>query len=112
MTIALSIDNPISKNEKEIYIPISTENFFIKTWLPIIEKYNLKWVPLFQSGIFITKDDSKYVQKEINLLIEYCKTLSILSEQENNHLLTRLIRLKSEISHIFNIRQNITIYVG
>ena len=52
-------------------VPISTEQVFSDFWQPACAKLNLRWVPLFQVGLDIEKEDILPILEELNQLKEY-----------------------------------------
>ena len=110
MTIALIIHNPINELE-ERSIPISTESFFTDAWQPLAKVLNLQWIPLFQTGVFITNEDQDKILDELILLINNLNLIQ-LTQMETDYFKTRLDLLIKEISEIFALRDRITIYIG
>ncbi|WP_111858243.1 hypothetical protein [Acinetobacter sp. CFCC 10889] len=110
MTIVLMIENPINEIEQST-IPISTEAFFTKAWQPLAKTLKLEWVPIFQTGIFISFSDKNNVLTELNLLLNNLNLISLL-DSEIAYFSERLNLLIKSINSIFDLRENIVLYIG
>jgi len=87
----MSISLTIEKVEGKILnqnIPISGQQFFEENWLPACEQLQLKWLPLFKTGIPIDEQDLPFVFNELQSLKEH---ISTLNDDHYNNRLTVLI---------------------
>lgn len=110
MTVNLIIHNPINELENRL-IPIATEIFFTAAWQPLAKILNLQWIPLFQTGVFITTEDEDEILSELILLTNNLSLIQ-LTQKETDYFKTRSDLLIKEISEIFALRDGITIYIG
>ena len=82
MSVALLIENKVDK-EKNKYFPISGQSTYKDEWLPIAQHLNLVFIPLFLTGIPISKDNLKPVIEEYVLLmthLEQTREVNIMHE--------------------------------
>ena len=70
------------------YLPLATESDYHAYWLPLANKNNLEWLPLFTSGISLKTEDIPYV---LNELSEMQKAIAIadLSPERKEEMLER-----------------------
>ena len=57
MSVALSIQPRGTSGAAARTVPVATQDVFKRYWLPGSEALGLKWVPLFETGIPLGKDD-------------------------------------------------------
>lgn len=110
MSIAIMIDKPKNEEEKNFYIPIATEETFQKYWLKASEELHLKWVPIFQTGIFIENEDKQVIRTEItevkNWIVE---NVSDIDKKRN--LEKRIDYILDSLSKVFEDK-NMKLYIG
>lgn len=111
MSIALLVDNPINEFEKSVLVPVATESFFEKVWLPLAEEANLIWLPLFQTGITIEQEDKEVILNELACLLVKAQA-SQLSLESIEKLQSRVYNLKGKIVELFSSRSNIALFLG
>jgi len=94
MSIALMVEK-VDGVKNTDYLPISGQKFFIEKWVPLCDQYNLKLIPLFQTGFTFTEkdlpillseleilkvnireDEAVYLRERIDLLLDKLKTLT------------------------------------
>lgn len=110
MSIAIMIDKPKNETEKSFYIPVATEKTFQTYWMKASEDLNLKWVPIFKTGIFIESEDKQVVSKEILLVKEWViKNVSDLDKKMS--LEERIDYILDSLSKIFEDK-SIKLYIG
>ncbi len=68
MSIALLIEYFDGRKTK--YTPVATQSTFAEFWLPVTKMHELKWVPLFETGVPIELDDLSEVLIELNKMRE------------------------------------------
>lgn len=74
MSVSLLIQNTRDK-EKNLYFPISGQLTYKEEWIPLAERLNLIFIPLFLTGIPISKDNLESVIKEFELLMNYTEQI-------------------------------------
>lgn len=109
MSISVIISNPKTEYERSFCLPVSSESFFRKIWLPITLELGLKWVPLFQTGVEIQKCDLEYLFEELNNIKNFDKEK--LRNKNGDHLLSRIELINRIILELFD-RDDLTIYIG
>ena len=62
MSIVPLVEGPSSAPPS---LPIATEAVCQQTWLPACTALGLQWVPLFESGLPLTKADRPFVLEEL-----------------------------------------------
>ncbi|WJH33616.1 hypothetical protein N6H14_26915 [Paenibacillus sp. CC-CFT747] len=50
MSISAIIIDPEDEFESSFMLPVATESFYTKYWLPAVDELNLQWAALFQDG--------------------------------------------------------------
>ena len=88
MSISVIIDNPETDDERLFIIPVSSEDFFKKVWSKIALDLNLKWIPLFQTGVKIERCDLDQLFNELDLITAFVK--ENLKNSNGDHLLVRI----------------------
>ena len=74
MSVLAFVLKPINDYEKHLSIPVASEPFFTKYWIPAVKELKLEWVATFSVGIDITKDDLPNVVGELLQIKEWAKT--------------------------------------
>jgi len=70
MSVSLLINQHNNTDETRI-VPIATESIFSEFWRPAASQLNLQFVPLFQSGLPINKEDLFIIIEELRKLKLY-----------------------------------------
>src|SRR5689334_9964424 len=52
-------------------VPLATQRLFVEQWLPLCSRLNLRFVPLFESGINLERGDLPVVRSELELLQQH-----------------------------------------
>jgi hypothetical protein len=106
MSVSMLIEH---ENEDSRLIPIATEQTFKDYWLPISAKLNLIWIPLFQTGLSLGKDDREDVLAELSRFETYLiqEAPNYLRKEIIEHISARVSNLKMEMSHL---RDDATVY--
>lgn len=110
MSIGIIIDEPKNEEEKLFFIPVATEESFTNYWLKASKELQLAWVPIFETGIVIEREDIPIILKEIKLVKEWIEKnvknidIKIGIEKRINYILETLPKAFE--------KENIKLYVG
>ena len=104
MSVQLTITWSSSEFEA---LPIATQRVFAKHWLPGAYELDLKWVPLFESGIPLAMDDLPAVMTEL-------QALGIWTEQHVDHreILPRIKALLDKLAELRSAKVASALFVG
>jgi hypothetical protein len=107
MSIAAIIIKP---EDKQFYVPVSTEAFFERCWIPGIKELELEITSYFYSpGIDVDENQFPELTNELILLKEWAKRN--LTENEFSHLVSRVDKLIEEMTVAFKEKE-VIIYIG
>ncbi|WP_438449512.1 hypothetical protein [Gorillibacterium sp. sgz5001074] len=106
MSIAAIIIEPPNR---DFYVPIASEEFFHKCWVPIIQDLKLKLVPLFNPGIDLIKKELPTLLSELKQIKDY--GLKTLTYNEQSHIITRIELLENKLSEVFS-EEGIVVFIG
>ena len=109
MSVAAMVIIPENMVNKLLYIPIATERFFIKCWMPAINALELKWIACFQCGIEITKKDLPFVIDELEKIKPWIS--ENLSYEETNFMTSRIDNLIDNLGEIF-CNDDVIVFIG
>lgn len=109
MSVAAFINDPINEEEDNLYIPIASENFFVSYWKPACQALDLKWIPLFNIGIDITKENLPEIISELTKLQDWAK--QNLSDEKSEHIRERIELLIRQFPSIFK-RDDVSLFIG
>ncbi len=109
MSVAMFVGNAISEKEEKFYVPIATEDFFEKYWLPGCKAIKLKWIPIFQTGVDLVKSDSIVVTNELQSLLVWAE---MNLDTETYQAMRKRIELVIEGLSILNTRPDIELSIG
>jgi hypothetical protein len=110
MTVAAYIYNAINDKERSIYIPISTESFFVDHWLPVLSELGLELVPLFSNGLDVDISMWPDLRKELHQLILWCAS-SKADKKHSEQLRERVDLLIECLDGIF-AREDALVFIG
>ncbi|MNI55464.1 hypothetical protein D3C76_753690 [compost metagenome] len=106
MSIAAIIIEPYNN----FYLPISTEAFFQRCWVPAIRELQLEIVSLFSDpGVDITISELPRLIKELELIQGWA--VIKLAPDDLEHITKRINALLIRLPEIFR-ENNVTIYIG
>ena len=71
MSIGIIIDEPKNEKEQLFFIPVATEEVFSSYWLKASNELQLSWIPIFETGILIEKEDIPAILRELGLVKEW-----------------------------------------
>lgn len=109
MSISAFMPEPTGDYEKLFNVPVATEAFFGECWEPAAETLGLRWVPLFASGIDVTKADLPEVLEELAKLRQWAARG--LAGDRLALMLARLDRLVAELPKALE-RDGAVVYIG
>jgi hypothetical protein len=94
-------------------VPIATEDLFETYWLPASKLLKLKWIPAFQSGFRVEREDIPSILDELEMLKQLMTghPLPELAEGIVEHLATRIDRLIFELRNLQD-ELWVEIYIG
>ena len=109
MSVAAFISNPINCWETDLYVPLATEAFFNKVWLPGSQALYLEWIPYFSNGIDVTKADLPQIQEELAKLEIWAE--NSLPRNDYEQLRQRINFIARELPKLFT-REDIIVFIG
>lgn len=109
MSISAFVQDPRNDVETRFSIPIATEEFFRRVWVPACEELDLKWVTLFPIGVEVTEDNVGDVRSELTRLKEWVS--GNLPQAEAEHVQTRSNLLLDGLQTVFT-RADISVFIG
>jgi hypothetical protein len=109
MSIMAIVIDPKNESQKLFSVPISTEKNFKDNWMPLIQKLDLQWLPLFETGIDIELVDLESVLDELSKLQDIAK--SELSADKYVDITKRVDELTAGLKHVFQ-ETNIKVFIG
>lgn len=71
MSIGIIIDEPKNEEEQLFLIPVATEEVFSNYWLKASNELQLSWVPIFETGIVVEREDMSVILRELGLVKEW-----------------------------------------
>lgn len=110
MSIGIIIDEPKNEEEQLFFIPVATEEVFKNYWTQASKEMNLSWVPIFETGIVIEKEDLSLVLTEIMLVKEWIEK-NVEDLKEKNNLEERINYILQSLPKAFNDK-TIKVYIG
>ncbi|MEF3313715.1 hypothetical protein PV433_33020 [Paenibacillus sp. GYB004] len=109
MSISAFVPDPVNGFERQFHIPVAAEAFFAEYWEPAAEQLGLQWVPLFSTGIDITKEDLPAVLDELARLKEWA--LNQPGGERIAKLASRIELLQAELPKALE-RDGAVVYIG
>ncbi|MCM3172092.1 MULTISPECIES: hypothetical protein [unclassified Paenibacillus] len=107
MTIAAII---IAPTDQGFCVPVSTESFFKRCWIPGIQSLQLEMVSYFADpGIDLTKEHFPELVRELSLLREWAN--KSLEEKDATFLIGRVDFLIQKMTEVFN-DEAVILYIG
>ncbi len=101
MSVSLLLEYQDPKRHSRM-VPIATEEFFESYWLPASKLLQLTWIPAFQSGFNVEREDIPSILDELKMLRQLMTSdpLPELPEGVVGHLVTRIDLLIAELKTI------------
>jgi hypothetical protein len=110
MTVAAYVYNAINDKEKNIYVPVSTESFFVDHWLPVVSEFSLELVPLFSNGLDVDISIWPDLKKELEQVIFWCIS-GKGNKKYSEHLHERVDLLIQCLNDVFE-REDAIVFIG
>lgn len=109
MSVALSIQPRGGSAVAARVVPVATQDVFKRYWVPASEGLGLKWVPLFETGIPVGKDDVPDVLVELRALERWIQgnapeTVAVIG--------ARLGGLIAELSGLGEELERVELFIG
>lgn len=109
MTISAFILDPQNDYERSFFIPVATEAFFKKCWLPAIQSLGLRWTNLFHTGVDVKKEDVAYIIEELVFIKEWAA--KNLNEEQKDKIVERIEGLQDKLPQAFQ-RKGAVVFIG
>lgn len=109
MSVSAMIIDPEDDFERSFMLPIATESFYEKYWLPAVEELGLAWIAQFRSGTDVEQEDMPHVLEEIARLKDWVRAK--LGGEPGAHMLSRLELLERELPGAYR-RGGAIVYIG
>ncbi len=110
MSICAFILEAQNEWESSFFVPIATESFFKRCWLPAIEALGLRWIAIFPTGIDVEELDLSVVMEELNLIKEWA-THHLADEEDRMKLLKRIDWIQEKLPQAFQ-RKEAILFIG
>lgn len=110
MSIGIIIDEPKNEEEQLFFIPVATEEVFSNYWLKASNELQLSWVPIFETGIVIEREDMSVILRELGLVKEWIDK-NVRDTDTKIDLEKRLDYILETLPNAF-ADENIKLYVG
>ncbi|MDR9855849.1 hypothetical protein RJP21_19730 [Paenibacillus sp. VCA1] len=109
MSVGVFIVDPVDDFERSFTIPVATESFYRKYWVPAIRELNLQWIALFENGVDLEQEDLPAVLGEVSRLKEWAQ--ANMRGDDLEHMLQRLELLETELPKAYR-RSGTVVYIG
>ena len=93
----------------DFYVPIATEDFFRKCWIPAIKELNLSLTSCFQKGIDLSRKDLQELLNELKLIKHW--SVDNLSIEETSHIHLRIDLLVAKLTETL-ITDETVVFIG
>jgi hypothetical protein len=109
MSVALSIQPRGTSAAAPRIVPVATQDVFKSYWVPASETLGLKWVPLFETGIPLAKEEVPDVLQELRALDDWIRR----NAPETAALIgARLQRLIAELGALVESLEQVDVFIG
>jgi ABC-type uncharacterized transport system permease subunit len=92
------------------YLPLASEIAFRSFWLPLARSQNLKWFPLFESGVSLPLDAIPEVLEEV-LKLQQAIGVASFPAKQRAEMMKRAELLKSLLKNL-NLEEVKEIFIG
>ncbi|WP_019535546.1 hypothetical protein [Paenibacillus ginsengihumi] len=99
----------LEPENRSFYVPVATEAFFRKCWIPAIRQLNLAIVSLFDPGVDLRKDDFPLLCEELDRIKTWADKQ--LTEEEHAHICSRIDGLIARLKEAF-AEEGVVIFIG
>ena len=111
MSVGLLITNSGDRTDSN-WIPVATQAVFAGYWVPAAHLLGLQWVPLFETGTSVDKEDLPAILDELDVLKRWLtRAPPSLPEGMAEFMTTRLNRLAAELDAIRDVPEA-EIFIG
>ncbi|SEO96990.1 hypothetical protein SAMN04488134_1271 [Amphibacillus marinus] len=110
MSIGIIVDEPKNEKEQLFFIPVATEEVFSSYWLKASNELQLSWVPIFETGIVIEKEDMSVILRELGLVKKWIEK-NVRDIDAKMDLEKRLEYILETLPKAF-ADENIKLYIG
>ncbi len=107
MSVAL-LYGPRGKEDVES-VPVAAESTFVQHWLPACAALSLQWVPLFQGGLPIKKEDLPDVVAELRRLRDWLPQAAPAAREAIGDRIGRLIETLESLA---DREDDVDIWIG
>ena len=107
MSVALLLTH---KDDRRTMLPVATEEVFERYWVPSSEQLGLEYVPLFQTGVRVTRDDLPLISQELDQLRAHFA--AAYRDEVGEGLLQRVDLLAGALAELQLARETPDIYIG
>jgi hypothetical protein len=104
MSVALLIV-PRNGGTQRRLTPVATQDVFRVAWLAGATTLGLRWVPLFESGTAIDREDLPDVIQELHLLLTW-------AEGSHESIVERVRMLITELDSLRDSAESMDIFIG
>lgn len=111
MSISLLVTERDDRNQR--IVPIATEDIFSRYWEPLSSQLDLKWLPLFQSGFFVDRQDIPFVVSDLRRARQHflLRQPDEAPEEVLKQITTRITKLISELEELQK-EDAVEVYIG
>lgn len=99
----------LEPKDRSFYVPVATEAFFRKCWIPAIRQLNLSIVSLFDPGVDLREDDFPLLCEELARIKAWADER--LSEEERAHIRSRIDGLIAKLTEAF-AEEGVVVFIG
>lgn len=108
MSVALLVTPRRGNSEASRLVPVATQDMFTTIWKPAAERLGLRWIPLFEGGTTVERDDLPDVLRELGVLRNWC----VSSDSARELILGRIERLIAELQQILSTNDDVEVFIG
>lgn len=109
MAVSAIITDPQNEFEETFSIPIATQNFFKKYWIPAIEGTDTEWVQGIRYGIDVTQEEAHILINELDKIKNWVEIN--LEGAAKEQMLIRIELLITKLPKAFQ-RKNAIVFIG
>lgn len=112
MSVSLSVESNTLPNGS-IYIPVAPQLTFTGDWLVVASTLELEWVPLFETGIYVTKEKVAFIIDELGQMRNFLSENSPLgiTPSGSRQIITTIERM-IPILRVFDEDSDATGWIG
>lgn len=113
MSVALIITKRNGQADSSIYVPIATQELFVKHWIPLSTELGLQWIPRFETGASFNRHDIPNIAKEFQQLKQHIEeTLpNLLADEVATFMISRIDNVLAQL-HELEIDTSVDGFIG